>query len=551
MVHQNVKDKATVPSGTSGKTGNAKGNAWMKASHIAKLMCVVNLVMMTFAVFGDYVSHCPARVGVNFISRGTETITGYAWEYYIWEYSGWGGEYASIIGSVEYDWDTYSELVTPAITPYPRGVLNIPSTINGKPIVCIDDFAFYNCSDVTYVNIPDSVVHIGWAAFCNCSKLTSVKIPSWATYISAHAFSDCTRLERVIIGDGRVEVVKDFDLIKGVTIGDEEVDVVIPTGWLIKGDAFNGCCNLMSFAVGAGNPCYKSVNGLLLSKDGKTLVCGVNGDVVIPSSVTSINSGAFSGHGGLTSVKMGSRVTSIGSGAFENCIGLESVTMPSSVTSIEYNAFRGCTSLARVKIPRITIGAGAFDGCSKDLRISYLGYGGFNVRPNSSMRGTVSGGGKDYPIGERVTIKAKAKKGYAFVGWFKDKACKKALNPKGYDNRKPAVKYTVPAETMTIYAKFISKSAAKKLLKFSSATKKLAKTPMKAKKNEYLSLTLGISSATLIKVSAKGLPSGLAIDNATGCIFGAPSKSGKFTSTVTVKDAAENKITQRVKITVR
>ena len=42
--------------------------------------------------------------------------------------------------------------------------------------------------------------------------------------------------------------------------------------------AFSGCSGLMSISVGPGNANYKSVNGLLLSKDGKTLIQGVNGD---------------------------------------------------------------------------------------------------------------------------------------------------------------------------------------------------------------------------------------------------------------------------------
>ena len=171
------------------------------------------------------------------------------------------------------------------------------------------------------------------------------------------------------------------------------------------------------------------------------------------------------------------------------------------------------------------------------------------LRPNSTKYGTVSGGGT-YAYGSKATLKAKAKKGYVFAGWFTDKACKKKLNPKGYDNRKATVKYAMPKKNTTIYAKFVTKKADKKALKFTSATAKLAKTPAKATAGAAFSLKLGISSASLPTVTASGLPKGLSVDKTTGEITGMGTVPGAYTAKVTVKSAAGNKITQNVKITV-
>ena len=79
--------------------------------------------------------------------------------------------------------------------------------------------------------------------------------------------------------------------------------------------------------VSEQNKEYSSENGLFLSKDedGRTLIRGVNGDVVIPDSVTNIVESAFSGCSSLTSVTIPEGVVSIGNGAFFGCSSLDEV----------------------------------------------------------------------------------------------------------------------------------------------------------------------------------------------------------------------------------
>ena len=122
--------------------------------------------------------------------------------------------------------------------------------------------------------------------------------------------------------------------------------------------------------------------------------------VKIPSGVTSIGIGAFSGCTSLASITIPDSVTSIGDSAFDGCSSLSSITIPNSVTSIGDMAFRGCTSLASITIPDsvTSIGGRTFEGCTSLANIYYTGTEEqWNAIPkghawNSSMGSNVKGG---------------------------------------------------------------------------------------------------------------------------------------------------------------
>jgi len=217
------------------------------------------------------------------------------------------------------------------------GCVALTNVVIPASVSSIGAYAFYRCQGLSHVDLPTGLTDIGESVFAYCYGLTSVSVPQGVTSIGFWAFFDCTNLTCVTIPSS----VKTIDE-----------------------DAFTGCSRLAEFVVAAGNWNYKSDGGLLLSKDGKTLVCGVNGDVLIPSGVTGIGASAFYGFDGLTSVRMPSSVTSIGDYAFAGCTGLTEVEIPSSVASIGEWAFYG-SGLTSVEIPVsvVSLGSRAFGGC--------------------------------------------------------------------------------------------------------------------------------------------------------------------------------------------
>ena len=88
--------------------------------------------------------------------------------------------------------------------------------------------------------------------------------------------------------------------------------------------------------------------------------------VVIPDSVTAIESAAFQGCESLESVVIGDGCQLIGGSAFSDCVALSNITVGSGVTRVDGGAFFGCAALAKIELPeRVTsLGHRVFQDCS-------------------------------------------------------------------------------------------------------------------------------------------------------------------------------------------
>ena len=269
----------------------------------------------------------------------------------------------------------------------------------------IGSSAFYGCTSLTSVTIPDSVTSIGSGAFSGCTSLTLITIPDSVTSIGQSAFSGCTSLTSVTIGNGVTSIGREAfhncSSLASVTIPDSVTS--------IEGSAFSGCSSLKSMTipfVGAeagktaedtyqypfgyifGTSSYTGGTAVEQRYYGSSTSSTTSTTYYIPSSLRSVTVtggnipyGAFDDCSSLTSVIVGNGVTSIGGYAFYGCTSLPSVTIPASVTSIGGHAFYNCTSLEAVYITDIGKWAATEFGDSHANPLCYAG----NLYLNSEL----------------------------------------------------------------------------------------------------------------------------------------------------------------------
>lgn len=224
------------------------------------------------------------------------------------------------------------------------GDITIPEkvTFNNREfkVIGIAESAFYWCSKLTSISIPNSVTSIGSSAFTICSSLTSVAIPNSVTSIGSYAFASCSSLTSVTIPNSVTSIdssaFKNCSSLSSITIPDSVT--------YIGQHAFENCSSLTSIAI------PDSVKQIIYST-----FCGCTSltSVTIPNSVTHIGEYAFQNCSSLTSITIPDSVIEIYGGAFENCSSLTSIAIPDSVTYFGYKnkpVLKGCTALESIKI---------------------------------------------------------------------------------------------------------------------------------------------------------------------------------------------------------
>ncbi len=290
---------------------------------------------------------------------------------------------------------------------YEDGVLTISPNYEGSGI---DDYYSDNApwrnkvwhnTDLDTVIIEEGITSIGTFAFSDCVQLTTVSLPESLRSIHEMAFYDCPRLEKLSLSANVTDLRMPF----------------------VEYNDFTDSGSLATVQVAASNPAYKTVDGIVYSRDGSVLVyCPMNLAITsyhVPGGTKEIGSHAFSLQRHLTSIALPdgltkidwnafqrtkiptisipksvtelggyvfyrsmiasvtipAGVTSWGNRCFSGCNQLNNATVEEGVTEIPDSSFHDCPHLKRVTIPKSVqyIRNGAFDGCWALADVYYAG----------------------------------------------------------------------------------------------------------------------------------------------------------------------------------
>ena len=169
-----------------------------------------------------------------------------------------------------------------------------------------------------------TITAIGTEAFAENTRLSSVTLPDSLTLIGYQAFS-FSSLTHLTIGSGTTSI--------------DEYALFL-------------CFFLESISAPPSNPAFKSVNGVLFSKDETVLVrypsAAPATTYSIPNSVTTLHTAAFGASAYLTSVDIPNSVTHLQDNIFYLATNLTSITFPASVVSIGVYPFQLCSNLTHV-----------------------------------------------------------------------------------------------------------------------------------------------------------------------------------------------------------
>ncbi|NLA76294.1 MAG: leucine-rich repeat domain-containing protein [Clostridiales bacterium] len=206
------------------------------------------------------------------------------------------------------------------------GELVIPSTYKSKPVTGIGDEAFYACSALTAVTIPEGVTSIGVLAFAFCTNLASINLPNSIEIVKYGAFIETKWL------DNQPEGVF---YIAGIALGylgemPQNMTLTIAEGTRVIGEsAFFNCSNIVA--------------------------------VNLPGSLRRIEPWAFGECGNLTSINIPEGVTTICEEAFYDSSNLATINFPDTIESIGYSAFYGTAWIANKPDGVVYIGDIAYE----------------------------------------------------------------------------------------------------------------------------------------------------------------------------------------------
>ena len=235
----------------------------------------------------------------------------------------------------------------------------------------IGESAFFTCSALKNINIPDTVENVGSSAFGSCSNLKKVTVN--AKKLNRLTFYGSSNLESVTIGSNVSswgdQIFLGCNKLSDLTILSDTLNV--------NNSNLRTSSALKEIKVNEDNSKYMVKDGILFSKDGTKIYCyptGKTGDTYIfDSNIKEIGESAFFTCSALKNINIPDTVENVGSSAFGYCSNLKE-------TNVNAKKLNRLTFYGSSNLESVTIGANVnswsdqvFLSCNKIPSITYLG----------------------------------------------------------------------------------------------------------------------------------------------------------------------------------
>lgn len=212
----------------------------------------------------------------------------------------------------------------------------LKSVIISENVKRISGLAFSNCSELEYIDIPESVEYIGGEAFFRTPFEENLGSDDFIIINDKILYRYDGNSENITIPDGIQSICSNVFTSKNI----RSVKIPESVEYIGKG-AFSKCKNLQSINIPEN---VKSIEPYVFAE------CDSLSDISLSDETEKIGYSSFYGSG-IENIKIPDKITEIPESAFENCSSLENIILSDNIKNINKKAFQNCTSLENIKFP--------------------------------------------------------------------------------------------------------------------------------------------------------------------------------------------------------
>ncbi len=214
----------------------------------------------------------------------------------------------------------------------------------------IGKYAFHYCKNLVSIEIPEGVETIGYEAFSHCDNLKNITMGPDVKELEDDAFYYCKNLETLTLSP----VLEDVLTGSGLLSGSGLKTLIVPQATSYVPEAMYMHNTLENVQVASGNPLYKSVDGVLYTADGQTLVSyprgRKNASYTVLDGTVEIGQNAFYYRESLEEIILPQSLEVLGDSAMEGATALKELVLPASVHTLEYDSLYNCKSMTSLTI---------------------------------------------------------------------------------------------------------------------------------------------------------------------------------------------------------